>query len=88
MKNPFFLITVFIVGCIQQPKTIHQLESEKNRNTPVVNISKVRLGLDLLLDEKIILVDEKIFFWMIHGFRKMKMIMRPSMILDIKYQSW
>ena len=59
MKNPFFLITVFIVGCIQQPKTIHQLESEKNRNTPVVNISKVRLGLDLLFDEKIKLIRNK-----------------------------
>ena len=59
MNKVFLLITLFAIGCTQQPKSIHQLESEKNRNKPIVNLSKVELGLDVLFDEKIELIKNK-----------------------------
>ena len=39
MNKVFLLITLFVIGCTQQPKSIHDLESEKNRNKPIVNLS-------------------------------------------------
>ena len=59
MNKVFLLITLFSIGCTQQPKSIHHLESEKNRNKPIVNLSKVELGLDVLFDEKIELIKNK-----------------------------
>mgnify|MGYP001220688668 CR=1 FL=1 len=60
MKNIFFLLFLSVViSCSQQPKSIHQTESESKKNTPNVNLSGIQIGLDILLNEKIDLIKNK-----------------------------
>ena len=60
MKNIFFLLFLSVViSCSQQPKSIHQTESESKKNTPNVNLSGIQIGLDILLTEKIDLIKNK-----------------------------
>jgi len=50
MKKLFLICMVFWIGCITIPQSIHQIQLEENRVKTSPNLSKVKIGLDVLLD--------------------------------------
>jgi len=59
MKGFFFLSSLVITACVTQPKSIHQVDSENNPFDTINNLSQVRIGLDILLEEKLDLIKNK-----------------------------
>ena len=59
MKKLFFLSSLVITACAPQPKSIHQVDSENNLSKTRNNLSQVRTGLDILLEEKLNLIKNK-----------------------------
>ena len=59
MKGLFFLSSLVITACVTQPKSIHQVDSENNPFDTINNLSQVRIGLDILLEEKLDLIKNK-----------------------------
>ena len=63
MKIKFFLISLFIVlSCakqIQTPQSIHQIQNNRELEKTKINLTPIKLGLDILLDEKIGLIKNK-----------------------------
>ena len=59
MKGFFFLSSLVITACVPQPKSIHQVDSENNPFDTINNLSQVRIGLDILLEEKLDLIKNK-----------------------------
>lgn len=63
MKIKFFLISLFIVSScakqIQTPQSIHQIQNNRELEKTKINLTPIKLGLDVLLDEKIGLIKNK-----------------------------
>ena len=59
MKGLIFLSSLVITACVPQPKSIHQVDSENNPFDTINNLSQVRIGLDILLEEKLDLIKNK-----------------------------
>ena len=59
MKVFIFLIALVITACVPQPKSIHQVDIENNSSETINNLSQVRIGLDILLEEKLDLIRNK-----------------------------
>ena len=59
MKVFIFLIAIVITACVPQPKSIHQVDIENNSSETINNLSQVRIGLDILLEEKLDLIRNK-----------------------------
>ena len=59
MKQIHYPIIILLISCSQQTKSIHQVESESRKNQPRVNLSKIKVGLDVLIDEHINLIKNK-----------------------------
>ena len=59
MKVFIFLIVLVITACVPQPKSIHQVDIENNPSETINNLSQVRIGLDILLEEKLDLIRNK-----------------------------
>ena len=59
MKQILYPIIILLISCSQQTKSIHQVESESRKNQPRVNLSKIKVGLDVLIDEHINLIKNK-----------------------------
>ena len=59
MKRFFFIFLALIVSCSQQTKSIHQVELESKKDDPRINLSKIQVGLDVLLNERIDLIKNK-----------------------------
>ena len=59
MKVFIFLIALVITACVPQPKSIHQVDIENNPSETINNLSQVRIGLDILLEEKLDLIRNK-----------------------------
>ena len=63
MKIKFFFLSFFIFSsCAKQtqvPQSIHQIQNINEEQKTRINLSPVKLGLDILLDEKIQLIKNK-----------------------------
>lgn len=59
MKRIFFIFLALIVSCSQQTKSIHQVELESKKDDSRINLSKIQVGLDVLLNERIDLIKNK-----------------------------
>ena len=59
MKGLIFLSSLVITACVPQPRSIHQVDSENNPFDTINNLSQVRIGLDILLEEKLDLIKNK-----------------------------
>ena len=59
MKVFIFLIALVITACVPKPKSIHQVDIENNPSETINNLSQVRIGLDILLEEKLDLIRNK-----------------------------
>jgi len=63
MKIKFFFLSFFIFSsCAKQtqvPQSIHQIQNINEEQKTRINLSPVKLGLDILLDEKIELIKNK-----------------------------
>ena len=63
MRPKFFFIGfTILISCAKQsqtPQSIHQVQNNDQKEKPMVNLSSVKLGLDVLLDEKIELITNK-----------------------------
>jgi len=63
MKIKFFFIALIIFSSctkqIQTPQSIHQIQNSHEKEKARINLSPVKLGLDVLLDEKIKLIKNK-----------------------------
>jgi len=63
MKIKFFILSFFIFSsCAKQtqvPQSIHQIQNINEEQKTRINLSPVKLGLDILLDEKIQLIKNK-----------------------------
>ena len=63
MRPKFFIIGfTILISCAKQsqtPQSIHQVQNNDQKEKPMVNLSSVKLGLDVLLDEKIELIKNK-----------------------------
>ena len=59
MKRIFFIFLTLIVSCSQQTKSIHQVELESKKDDSRINLSKIQVGLDVLLNERIDLIKNK-----------------------------
>ncbi|MBK53777.1 MAG: hypothetical protein CMG58_04115 [Candidatus Marinimicrobia bacterium] len=63
MRFNFFYAGLLVwAGCTTQtqtPQSIHQIQDKYQKDKPKVNLSTVRLGLDVLLDDKIELIKNK-----------------------------
>lgn len=57
-KLPLFFILIF-VGCTTAPTSIHQTQLEKKKNQTSSNLSNVKVGLDVLLDDRLELIQNK-----------------------------
>ena len=63
MRPKFFFIGfTILISCSKQsqtPQSIHKVQNNDQKEKPMVNLSSVKLGLDVLLDEKIELITNK-----------------------------
>ena len=63
MRLNFFYVGLLVwTGCTTQtqtPQSIHQVQDKHQEDKPKVNLSSVKLGLDVLLDENIELIKNK-----------------------------
>ena len=59
MKRLIFLISLVILACVHQPKSIHQVDLDNHSSETINNLSPVRIGLDILLEEKLDLIRNK-----------------------------
>ena len=57
-KLSLFFILIF-VGCTTAPTSIHQTQLEKKKNQTSSNLSNVKVGLDVLLDDRLELIQNK-----------------------------
>ena len=60
--NFFYAGLLLLAGCTTQtqpPQSIHQVQDKYQKDKAKVNLSTVRLGLDVLLDDKIELIKNK-----------------------------
>lgn len=48
-----------MIGCATKPKSIHQIELEEKKIESPINLAKVKVGLDVLLDEHMDLIMHK-----------------------------
>ena len=63
MRFNFFYAGLLVwAGCTshtQTPQSIHQVQDKYKKDKPKVNLSTVRLGLDVLIDDKLELIRNK-----------------------------
>ncbi|MBT5995885.1 MAG: DUF1343 domain-containing protein [Candidatus Marinimicrobia bacterium] len=59
MKKLFLICMVFWIGCITISQSIHQIQLEEKRVKTSPNLSKVKIGLDVLLDKHLELIQNK-----------------------------
>ena len=58
----FFIGLIILISCAKQtqaPQSIHQVQNKNQKEKPRNNITSIKLGLDVLLDEKIELIKNK-----------------------------
>jgi len=59
MKKYSLLIVLIMIGCGQNPRSIHQVQLEEEKKDMPINLSKVKVGLDVLLSERLDLISNK-----------------------------
>jgi len=59
MKNSFPFLILLIIGCSTPPKSIHQVQQKQERIDKPVNLAKIKVGLDVLLDDRPELITNK-----------------------------
>ncbi len=59
MKYSFPFLTLLIIGCSTPSKSIHQVQQKQEKIDTPVNLAKVKVGLDVLLDDRSELITNK-----------------------------
>ena len=59
MKYSFPFLILLIIGCSRPPKSIHQVQQKQEKIDKPVNLAKVKVGLDVLLDDRSELITNK-----------------------------
>lgn len=59
MKKLSLLLIIIMIGCGQYPRSIHKIELEEEKKETPINLAKVQVGLDILLEERKELIANK-----------------------------